>query len=234
MITSDPKARLLLVEDDRRLAELVQLYLREQGYFVHWVANGSRVLPLARELQPDLIILDLMLPDTDGFTLCSQLAEQYDGPVLILSALSNSRDQIQGLNLGAADYVVKPVEPELLLARIENLLRRQNRAPLSTKLQFGSLVLNGDTRTVEYQAKEVALTSNEFALLWALASQAGKALSRDYLYESLLGFSYDGSDRKLDQRISRLRKKLGDDSDSPTRIKTIWGHGYLFAPDSWL
>ncbi|EKE77081.1 response regulator transcription factor [Gallaecimonas xiamenensis] len=235
MNLTNTKARLLLVEDDRRLARLIQLYLTEQGYFVHWESHGSRVLVLAQELQPDLIILDLMLPDTDGFTLCRQLGEHYQGPVLILSALGNSRDQIQGLNLGAADYVVKPVEPELLKARIDNLLRRQQQLTAKpSKLHFGQLVINGDTRTVQLQELEVNLTSNEFALLWTLATQAGKVLSRDYLYQTLLGFAYDGTDRKLDQRVSRLRKKLGDDSDVPTRIKTIWGHGYLFAPDSWL
>ncbi|WP_192954773.1 response regulator transcription factor [Gallaecimonas mangrovi] len=229
------KGRLLLVEDDRALAKLIQLYLTEQGYFVHWESHGGRVPMLVQELQPDLLLLDLLLPDVDGFALCGQVAQLFDGPIIILSALGNSRDQIQGLKFGASDYVVKPVDPELLMARIESQLRRDR---LKTKrshsrLVFGQLIIDADTRSVTLENRPVKLTSGEFALLWALASDAGKVLSRDYLYQALLGFPYDGSDRKLDQRVSRLRRKLGDESEMPTRIKTIWGHGYLFAPNSW-
>jgi two-component system OmpR family response regulator/two-component system response regulator RstA len=184
---------------------------------------------------PDLVILDLGLPGTDGFTICRQLRPSYTNPILILTARDNDFDHVLGLELGADDYVIKPVEPRVLLARINALLRRSRaRSRLEhTSLRFGKLLINTVARAVSLNSQPVALSSAEFDLLAYLAEHAGKIQSRDVLFQHLYGREYDGIDRMLDVRISHLRKKLGEDADSSERIKTIWGQGYLFVPDAW-
>ena len=226
--------RILLVEDDWRLARLIKDFLGEHGYYVDIEARGDAVLSRLHEWRPDLIILDVMLPGLSGFSLCSALKAQFTGPILMLTALGSSEDQIRGLELGADDYMVKPVHPPLLLARINSLLRRFAPAtPPSGTLAIGKLALDQDNHEARYDGQAIALTRNEFTLLWFLASNAGQILSREQLYPALLGQPYDGIDRRLDLRIFRLRKKLNDEAEPPRRIKTLWGKGYLFAPDAW-
>jgi DNA-binding response OmpR family regulator len=226
---------ILLVEDDLRLADLVSRYLESQGFQMASVSRGDQVVELVQRDNPDLLILDLGLPGEDGFTICKRLRPAYINPILILTARDSDIDHVLGLELGADDYVVKPVEPRVLLARIGALLRRSKPPVVSTgkTLTFGRLLINVVSRVVKWEGRSISLSRNEFDLLVHLANHAGEIQSREVLFRSLYNRDYDGLDRMLDIRISRLRRKLGDDADNPERIKTIWGQGYLFVPDAW-
>ncbi|MBS0417258.1 MAG: winged helix-turn-helix domain-containing protein [Proteobacteria bacterium] len=227
---------ILLVEDDLRLADLVSRYLVNHGFIVAVVSRGDEVVERVQRDNPDLVILDLGLPGEDGFSICRRLRPEYANPILILTARDNDIDHVLGLELGADDYVIKPVEPRVLLARIGVLLRRNRPAPApgaSKVLTFGRLLINIVSRAVKWDGREVALSRNEFDLLVFLASHPGEIQSRERLFKSLYNRDYDGLDRMLDIRISRLRRKLDDDAENPQRIKTIWGQGYLFVPDAW-
>jgi DNA-binding response OmpR family regulator len=225
---------VLLVEDDLRLAELVRTYLANNHFRVGVEHRGDRVLERVQRETPDLIILDIGLPGQDGFTVCKALRAASNIPVLILTARDNDIDHVVGLELGADDYVVKPVEPRVLIARIHALLRRsRGSGAIETKpLRFGRLAINPASRAVTLDDKPVALSSNEFDLLHFLAARADEIQSRETLYLQLYKREYDGLDRSLDVRVSHLRKKLGDDG-APDKIRTVWGHGYLFAADAW-
>jgi DNA-binding response OmpR family regulator len=225
---------VLLVEDDLRLSEVVCSYLQANGFRVLAESDGARVPERVRAESPDLVILDLGLPGKDGLSVCRELRAECEVPILILTARDNDIDHVVGLELGADDYVVKPVEPRVLVARIHALLRR-SRAPGATEtrtLRFGRLAIHSAARSVTLNEVAVTLSSSEFDLLWLLASHAGEVQSRDALYRQLYRRNYDGVDRTLDVRISQLRKKLGDTGD-PERIRTVWGHGYVFTPDAW-
>lgn len=224
---------ILLVEDDLRLAELVSRYLANQGFQMTIVSRGDEVVDLVQRDNPDLVILDLGLPGEDGFNICRQLRPAYVNPILILTARDNDIDHVLGLELGADDYVIKPVEPRVLLARIGVLLRRSRPAAPGKTLTFGSLLINVVSRAVKWDGRPIALSRNEFDLLVHLASHAGEIQSREVLFKTLYNRDYDGLDRMLDIRVSRLRRKLDDDAENPARIKTIWGQGYLFVPDAW-
>jgi len=226
---------ILLVEDDSRLAELVRGYLELNGFRVSIETRGDRVSDTVQRDSPDLIILDLGLPGRDGFSVCKELRPNYSKPILMLTARDDNIDHVLGLELGADDYVIKPVEPRVLLARINALLRRSS-APVSVDLKplrFGRLTVNPAARAATLNEQPLSLSSNEFDLLYLLSSRAGEVQSREALYLNLYKREYDGMDRTLDVRISHLRKKLGDDADNSERIKTVWGHGYLFVPDAW-
>jgi len=225
---------ILLIEDDLRLSELVRTYLSGNGFRVLVEHRGDRAVERMQRENPDLLILDLGLPGQDGFAVCKTVRAQSDVPILILTARDNDIDHVVGLELGADDYVVKPVEPRVLVARIHALLRRGRAAPAPEQkaLRFGALHINPAARSVMLDEREVSLSSNEFDLLYFLATRAGEIQSRETLYLQLYKREYDGLDRSLDVRISHLRKKLGDDG-APDKIKTVWGHGYLFVPDAW-
>jgi two-component system OmpR family response regulator/two-component system response regulator RstA len=226
---------ILLVEDDLRLAELVSRYLESSGFRVAIATRGDEVVAKVEHEPPDLVILDLGLPGEDGFTICRQLRHHYTNPILILTARDSDIDHVLGLELGADDYVVKPVEPRVLLARIGALLRRSRTLARSERktLQFGRLVINMTSRSVHLDGQAISLSGNEFDLLMYLASHAGEIQSRETLFKDLFKREYDGMDRMLDIRISRLRRKLGDEAETAERIKTVWGQGYLFVPDAW-
>jgi len=226
---------ILLVEDDLRLAELVSRYLESSGFRVAVATRGDEVVGKVEDEPPDLVILDLGLPGEDGFTICRQLRHNYTNPILILTARDSDIDHVLGLELGADDYVVKPVEPRVLLARIGALLRRSKTPARSERktLQFGRLVINMTSRSVHLDGQAIPLSGNEFDLLLYLASHAGEIQSRETLFKDLFKREYDGMDRMLDIRISRLRRKLGDEAETAERIKTVWGQGYLFVPDAW-
>jgi DNA-binding response OmpR family regulator len=235
MIGAGHMPSIILVEDDVRLSELVSRYLENNGFRVT-VANLDRqVVDQVLEAMPDLVILDLGLPGEDGFSICKNLRPTYQNPVLILTARNSDIDHVLGLELGADDYVIKPVEPRLLMARIKALLRRSMRQAESERkvFRFGKLVINTIARSVILDGRAIALSSNEFDLLVYMAAHAGEIQSREVLFRHLYRREYDGADRILDIRISHLRKKLGDDADSSERIKTIWGQGYLFVPGAW-
>jgi DNA-binding response OmpR family regulator len=234
-MSTEPVPSILLVEDDLRLAELVSRYLESNGFRVAVASRGDEVVATVGREPPDLVILDLGLPGEDGFTVCRQLRLLYTNPILILTARDSDIDHVLGLELGADDYVIKPVEPRVLLARIGALLRRSRTVPGPERklLQFGKLTINSAARSVHLDGQAISLSGNEFDLLLYLASHAGKIQSRETLFKDLFKREYDGMDRMLDIRISRLRRKLGDEAETAERIKTIWGQGYLFVPDAW-
>lgn len=226
--------RVLLVEDDGRLATLVSEYLQQHEFIVEVVGRGDQALAEFKSGNFDLVILDLMLPGKDGLEVCRELRNIYAGPIMMLTAKSSDIDQVVGLELGADDYVIKPVEPRVLLARARALLRRGETSDNSpTELALGQLSICRTSRHVSLGGQRVILTTQEFDLLWLLACDAGQVLSRDTIYQELRGLEYDGLDRTVDVCISHLRKKLNDDSENPRRIKTVWGKGYLFAAEAW-
>ncbi len=226
---------IVLVEDDQRLRELVQQYLLKNGFTVTAMADGRQLLSTVQQSQPALVILDIMLPGADGFELCRQIRRFYAGPLLFMTAKNEAIDQVLGFELGADDYVIKPVEPRILVARINALLRRSysHSHEQQEDLVFGSLSINKRARRVDLNGSDITLTSHEFDLLYILAQNAGQVVERDAIYRNLIGREYDGLDRSADVRISRLRKKLGDNAQNPFRIKTIWGKGFFFVPDAW-
>jgi DNA-binding response OmpR family regulator len=225
---------VVLVEDDLRLAELVRSYLQGNGFRVAVEHRGEHVAERVQREGADLVILDLGLPGKDGFSVCRELRATFDIPILMLTARNSDIDQVVGLELGADDYVIKPVEPRVLVARIHALLRR-GRTPGAADnrtLRFGALSINPAARSVALNDQPVTLSSNEFDLLLFLASGPGEVRSRETLYLQLYKREYNGLDRTLDVRISHLRRKLGDTGD-PEKIRTVWGHGYVFVPEAW-
>ena len=228
--------RILIVEDDQRLAELTREYLLSSGGFeVAIESDGAHAAARIIEERPDLVVLDLMLPGEDGLSICRRVRERYDGPILMLTARADDLDQVLGLETGADDYVCKPVRPRLLLARIRALLRRREtaEAPVDVKrLQFGPLVVDNALREAWLRGESIELTGAEFDLLWLLTSNAGRILSREEIFAQLRGIVYDGQDRSIDVRISRIRPKIGDDPDHPRLIKTVRGKGYLFVSEA--
>ncbi|PKO87629.1 MAG: DNA-binding response regulator [Betaproteobacteria bacterium HGW-Betaproteobacteria-12] len=229
--------RILLVEDDARLAELTAEYLTKNDLKVSIEPRGDTAETRILAEQPDLVILDVMLPGKDGFEVCRAVRPLYRGVILMLTARDEDFDQILGLEMGADDYIAKPVQPRVLLARIKALLRRLPTAGEasgeSESLIFGQFRISQATRTATLADASIDLTTAEFDLLWLLASHAGNVLSRDDLLQELRGIGFDGLDRSIDARISRLRKKLNDDPENPTRIKTVRGKGYLFSKHDW-
>ncbi len=198
--------------------------------------RGDTAVDMIRELSPDIVLLDIMLPGKDGHQVCREVREFYYQPILILTANDGELDEVLALELGADDYIAKPVRPRVLLVRIKALLHRKSVAGNhhQSKLSFGSLQIDSSAKSIFLENRTVSLSSTEFDLLWILASYAGEVMHRNDLVQLLRGFDYDGFDRTIDVRISRFRKKLGDNPDQPGRIKTIWGKGYLFVPSAWL
>jgi len=228
---------ILLVEDDRRLADLTAEYFQQNGFSVAIESRGDQALSHFAKVKPRVVLLDLMLPGTDGLTICRELREFFDGPILIFTARDSDIDQIIGLEAGADDYVTKPVDPMVLLARTRALLRRVESFD-SPDHSGGDIVLGGlrispSSQEVVLDGRYVQLTTHEFELLLLLARHAGTVLSRDDVFHNLRGIDYDGLDRSIDGRISKLRRKLKDSATNPARIKTVWGKGYLLVPDAW-
>jgi len=232
-MTNAAYGTILLVEDDLSLASWVQEFLQQKGYQVLLEQRGDTVLPLLRRQHVDLILLDLMLPGLNGLDVCRQIRRDYALPVLMLTAQGEEVDEVIGLGVGATDYLVKPVRPRILLARIQAALRQSADATPSQQLVFGSLTICASSRRVLLGETDIQLTSAEFALLWYLASRAGQVCSRDQVFQALKGREHDGLDRRFDVMVSVLRKKLGDDAKEPKLIKTVWGQGYLFVTEHW-
>ncbi len=232
---------VIIVEDDERLADLTAEYLRGNGLKVEVIGDGSVAIDAIIDNQPDMVVLDLMLPGADGLEVCKSVRDKYKKPILMLTARTDDVDQVLGLEMGADDYVAKPVKPRVLLARIRALLRRSDSADTQqekaanegsqNRLEFGDLVIDNSAREVWLHGDAVDLTSAEYDLLWLLASNAGNILSREEIFERLRGIQYDGQDRSIDVRVSRIRPKVGDDPMNPRRIKTVRSKGYLFVRD---
>lgn len=229
---------IMLVEDDMSLAEWFCDYLSEQGYLVTLVNRGDVAIELVETDQPDMVILDIMLPVKDGFDVCRAIREFYHGPILMMTARDQETDEVLGLELGADDYLTKPVKPRVLLSRIKALFRRVNitldeQQSDEHLLEFGQLQIDSSTRTTLLAGNKISISSNEFDVLWLLAESAGVVVTRNELVTKLRGVEYDGFDRSVDIMVSRIRKKLADNANNPFRIKTVWGRGYLFIADAW-
>ncbi|MGR5094271.1 response regulator [Vibrio maritimus] len=228
--------KLLIVEDDEKLNAMLGDYFKTQGFEVKTVHEGNESVELIESFQPDVTILDLMLPGQDGLSICREVRDSYNGKILMLTASDDDFDHVAALETGADDFVSKPIKPRVLLARVRNLLRRPADEGLSTEsntIQIGRLKICQSSRSCHLAENAVSLTDSEFDLLWLLAKSAGDVLSRDYLTRQLRGIDYDGIDRTIDNRIVTLRKKLFDDATNPKGIITVRGKGYLFVADGW-
>jgi two-component system phosphate regulon response regulator OmpR len=223
--------RILLVEDDPRLAEMLSEYLGEAGYRTTVAALGTTALQCLSDAQYDAVVLDLMLPDMDGLEVCRQVRAASDMPVLMLTARGDAIDRIVGLELGADDYLPKPFEPRELLARLRAILRRRSRADASAPaaLRFGRLEIDIAARAVRLDGVHCDLTGYQFDLLAALAGKAGRVLSRDVLMDLAKGEQLEAFDRSIDVHMSRIRAAIEDDPKKPRRVITVRGAGYVFA-----
>jgi two-component system phosphate regulon response regulator OmpR len=236
---SEGKTKVLVVDDDARLRDLLNRYLGEQGYNVRTVSNSTEMnRQLARE-RYDLMILDLMLPGEDGLSICRRLrGANEDMPIIMLTAKGDEVDRIVGLEVGADDYLPKPFNPRELVARMQAVLRRRpppappGAPSADTQIaEFGEFHLNLATRTLTKDGEEVPLTTGEFALLKVLVQHPRVPLSRDKLMELARGREFGAFDRSIDVQISRLRRLVEPDPSKPAYIQTVWGFGYVFIPD---
>ena len=227
---------LLMIEDDERLAGMVADYLAASGYEVSHAPDAHSGLTHLEHTLPELVILDLMLPDMDGLQVCQRIRSLPGAagqvPVLMLTAKGDPMDRIIGLEMGADDYLPKPFEPRELLARIRAILRRKGQGAgvsASQLLQFGSLDIDRDARTVAVRGQARELTSYQFDLLVALAERAGRVLTRDQIMEAVRGRELEAFDRSIDVHMGRIRAAIEDDVKNPRRILTVRGVGYVFA-----
>lgn len=238
--------QIVFVEDDPELAQLIADFLARHDMQVHIEPRGDTARACIEDRQPDLVLLDIMLPGLDGLSLCRELRPHFAGPIIMLTALDSDMNQILGLELGANDYILKTTPPSVLLARLRAQLRHfQQQKPAETLTQgqprqqslralaFGKLQIDPQSRDVRLNNELIALSTADFDLLWELACHAGQIMSREHLFKLLRGVEYDGLDRSVDVAISRLRRKLGDHPNEPLRIKTVRQKGYLFIPHTW-
>ena len=222
--------RILLVEDDVRLAEMISEYLGEAGFQVATAGTGAAALEHLAGGGCAAVVLDLTLPDIDGLDICRQLRTQSDTPVLMLTARGDAMDRIIGLEIGADDYLPKPFQPRELLARLRAILRRRTSTRAAARpLRFGRLEIDRDAHVLRVDDAERNVTSYQFALLVAMAQNAGRVLSREVLMDMVKGEALEAFDRTIDVHISRLRAAIEDDAKHPRRIITVRGAGYVFA-----
>ncbi len=232
---SAPEATILVVEDDADIRQVIELMLKSAGYHTWAAGGGAEALALVAERHFDLILLDIIMPGMDGYEVARRIQaapSTRDIPIIMVSARNEVLDQVLGLELGADDYICKPIEPRLLLARVKARLRRST-PPNPEQIIIGKLFIDRGERTIRLGAQDIAVSDAEFDLLWLLASNAGKVLSREDILRATRGLEYDGSDRSIDMRISRLRKLLGDDGADPKLIKSVRSKGYLFSRRNW-
>lgn len=221
--------RVLIIDDDERLSELLREYLGSRfGFDVRTAAHPEAGLRLLKSDAPDIVILDVMLPDMDGFAVCRRIRETSRVPIVMLTARGDVMDRIVGLELGADDYLPKPFEPRELVARIQAVLRRGKPAEPDDLLRVGPLELNWTARAVRLDGKELVLTAAEFDLLGLLVRNRGRVLTRDRILDETKGLDWESYDRSIDVLVSRLRQKLGDNAKRPAFIRTIRGTGYCF------
>jgi DNA-binding response OmpR family regulator len=224
-------ATVLLVEDDPTLRLAVTLALEDEGHHVAAFPDGEQALDAAADTAADLAILDVGLPGMDGFELCRALRRQSDLPILMLTARTDSHDEVAGLEAGADDYVAKPVQPKVLAARVRALLRRATSTSGPSVVRFGALEVHPEGATVRLHGEPVDLTKIEFLLLCEFVASPGQVLSRETLLDRVWGYNYLGQSRLVDVAVRRLRAKVEDDPTRPQRIVTLRGLGYRFEPD---
>jgi two-component system response regulator RstA len=237
-----------LVEDDKKMAQLLKEYFEQFGFFVEVNSSGKTAAQRIIETSPSIAIIDLMLPDRDGLSICRDIRDKYQGKILILTASGDDMDQVAALEMGADDFVFKPINPRVLLARVRMLLRRKSTTDASQHsdidckvmldeerdiLQFGQLWINKTLQRCTLNGEVVPVTPSEITILWCLANQPKKTLSREFLLKTISKLEYDGLNRTVDNNIAQLRKKLKDDVGNPKGIITVRGKGYIFIPDYW-
>jgi len=222
---------ILVVDDEAKLVNVVKGYLEQAGYRVATAGNGREALFAARDHQPDLIILDMMMPEMDGLAFMREYAREGSAPIIALTARVDETDKILGLEMGADDYITKPFSPRELVARVRAVLRRSGAAqPEVNLLRSGGLSLDRDARVVSVNGRQVELTPMEFNLLNTLMSNPGRTFSRMELLEQAQGFAYDGYERTIDVHVKNLRKKIEADPTQPDYVLTVFGAGYRFNP----
>jgi DNA-binding response OmpR family regulator len=231
-VTSEPEIRVVYVEDDDRLARLTTQYLQSHRVEVHVVNRGDRALQEVLRVRPDVVLLDLMLPGSDGLDVCRQLRARTDVPIIMVTARTEEADRVLGLEGGADDYVPKPFQSRELLARIRAQARRARgeSGPRPERIVVGTLVIDTTTMQVTVDGQPISLTTSEFALLHALAQRTGRVLGREQLLQLLHGSSDEAFDRSIDVVVSRVRHKIEDDPRNPRMLKTIRGAGYMLTP----
>ena len=233
-MTEPTRRKVLIVDDDRKTVAAIKLYLEHEGYETLIVYDGQAALRQARAEQPDLIVLDLMLPHVNGLDVCRALRADSRVPIIMLTARAAEDDKLRGLDLGADDYVTKPFSPRELVARVRAVLRRIEPPITNDKarLQHHDLVVDLQRHLVQVRGKEVTLTPTEFKLLAALINAPGQVFTRQELVEKALGWDYDGLDRTVDAHIMNLRRKIESERGAPSLIVTVFGVGYKFAEEA--
>lgn len=219
-------SRLLIVEDDQKIADLLSKFLVGEGFETSIVGDGAVAVDTILETRPDVVLLDLMLPNKDGLEICREVRESYKGIIIMMTASDDEFNELMALQGGVDDYITKPIRLPILLARI-NAVTRRAFSDQEKEKQVQDLLLNRNLRTIFRDGKTLYITDAEFELLWLLSEHKGDVVTRDFLFEELLGKEYDGIDRAIDMRVSNLRKKLGDDSDPPKYIRSLRGRGYI-------
>ncbi|GAA3606492.1 two-component system response regulator RstA [Gibbsiella greigii] len=234
--------KIVFVEDDLEVGKLIAAYLGKHDIDVLIEPRGDTAQARIEQEQPDLVLLDIMLPGKDGMTLCRDLRPIFPGPIVLLTSLDSDMNHILSLEMGANDYILKTTPPAVLLARLRLHLRQHGNQPKEVltqaitphnTLHFGLLCIDPTNRQVTLDDENITLSTSDFDLLWELATHAGQIMDREALLQNLRGVSYDGQDRSIDVAISRLRRKLYDNALEPFRIKTVRNKGYLFAPNAW-
>jgi two-component system, OmpR family, response regulator len=216
--------QILIVDDDPHIRELLRLLLQNEGFEIREASDGVEALALLESAKADLVILDIMMPNMDGWTLCRELREHYDLPMLMLTAKGETMQKIKGFELGTDDYLVKPFEPLELVVRVKALLKRY-RIAASQTVQIGELLLNRKTYEISVGSNSITLPLKEFELLFKLASYPGKTFSREQLIEQIWGYDYEGDERTVDVHIKRLRERFPEEVHS-FKISTVRGLGY--------
>jgi len=223
---------ILIIEDEKSVSEILEAYLKKEGYGVYTTENGLYGIELFRKEKIDLVILDLMLPDIDGEEVCKILRRISDVYIFMLTAKSTLSDKIEGLNIGADEYLTKPLSPRELTARVNALFRRVDGSKDDIlSIDDEKLIIDSDKRVVKLNGEDVNLTPNEFDILYVLASNRGKAFTREAIIERVFGLDFDGSDRIIDVHIKNLRKKIEEDSKAPRYIVTVTKIGYKFGDE---
>jgi len=222
---------ILVVDDEKEIADLIELYLMNEGFTIHKCYDGITAMEEVRNQLMDLAILDVMLPDLDGFTLCRKIREEYNYPIIMLTAKIEDIDKIRGLTIGADDYITKPFNPLEVIARVKAQLRRYKsyndaQADSSNTFEIGGLMIDNERHECSLYGKPVALTPIEFKILWTLCENDGKVVSSESLFETVWGEEYLDCNNTVMVHIRRLREKLGEPPRNPKYIKTVWGVGY--------
>lgn len=220
------KNSILVIDDDRNILAIIEMYLRKAGYEVTCVERGDEALQAFRRVQPALVVLDVMLPGMDGWEVLDKLRQESDVPVIMLTAKGDTLDRIQGLDLGADDYIVKPFDAKELLARIKAVLRRRSLPENEKCVTFEDLEISLDNYSVTLDGKQIEMPPKEIELLFFLASREGKVFTREQLLEQVWGFDFFGDSRTVDVHVKRIREKLGE--RDAWQLKTVWGVGYKF------